>query len=233
MGAEDDQHNNSAAGALAVMIIKLEDKEEDNEEKLPWGGLRPGRAPNKERNFETVLQTLKAHYFSGVDSLYNEDDFERHFRMKQHFFNKLYKRIHGCDPFIQKRLHRKKWHSSTVPIRGMFACLHHFAYGNACDCQDEYLQLSKLALSDSVKAFASLVTENFGGQYLNRSLNGDEIKYLFCRMAKHSFPGALAGWDCKHFDWENCPVWLAGQFLNKSQVKFIVMEAIADVDHYF
>jgi len=39
--------------------------------------------------------------------------------------------------------------------------------------------------------------------------------------------------DCKHFDWENCPVQLAGQFLNKSQVKSIVMEAIVDVDHYF
>jgi len=40
------------------------------------GGLWPGKAHNKDRNFVGALQTLKAYYFSGEDLLYDEVDFE-------------------------------------------------------------------------------------------------------------------------------------------------------------
>ena len=40
------------------------------------------------------------------------------------------------------------------------------------------------------------------------------------------------GWHCKHFDWKNCPVQLHGQYKGKGDTNTIVLEAIANVDHY-
>jgi len=68
---------------------------------------RPGKAHNKDRNYVTALQTLKVHYFSGEDSLYNENDFECCFWIKKAIFNILFQELQGCDPFVQKRLNWK------------------------------------------------------------------------------------------------------------------------------
>jgi Plant transposon protein len=48
------------------------------------------------------------------------------------------------------------------------------------------------------------------------------------------WPGAFASWDCKHFEWENCPVRLAGQskVYSDGGKKTLVLEAIADANLY-
>ena len=38
-----------------------------------WGGSLPGKAPNKNRDFMGAHAKLVEHYFSGTESLYNED----------------------------------------------------------------------------------------------------------------------------------------------------------------
>ena len=42
----------------------------------------------------------------------------------------------------------------------------------------------------------------------------------------------FASWDCKHFNWGACPVRLQAQHKGKEKGRSIVLEAIADVDHY-
>jgi len=115
----------------------------------------------------------------------------------------LFQEVQGCDPFVHKKDCTGK--NGIHPLFRFVACLHHFANGDAFDCEDKYLQLLELALSESVKAFAKLIVEKFGNQYLSRTPNHDEACYLFWWMSKCGFPRVLGGWDCKHFDWKNCP----------------------------
>jgi hypothetical protein len=44
----------------------------------------------------------------------------------------------------------------------------------------------------------------------------------------------LSSWDCKHFNWKNCPVRLAGQHKGRSEggKKTLILETIADPDLY-
>jgi len=135
-----------------------------------------GKLPTKKKLCWS-LTNPQGPLFSGKDLLYNEADFERCFQMKCTIFNKLFQGLQGCDPFVQKRDCTGK--DGIHPLCRFVACLHHFAYGDGCDLKDEYLQLSESTLSLSVKAFAKLVVEKFGKQYLNRSPNCNEVKYLF------------------------------------------------------
>ena len=49
-------------------------------------------------------------------------------------------------------------------------------------------------------------------------------------MQRKGFPGCIASWDCKHFDWKNCPLRLAGQFQGHGQggTTTLILESIAD-----
>ena len=75
----------AAASFLDLMGIASsieEDGEMSEAEETPvWGGSRPGKAPNKNRDFVGAHKKLAEHYFSGEESVYNEIDFERRFRM--------------------------------------------------------------------------------------------------------------------------------------------------------
>jgi hypothetical protein len=196
-----------------------------------WGGSKKGKSPNLERDFVGAYNKLISHYFSGTDSLYNEQQFERRFRMKRSIFNRLWDALNGCDPFIQKFDAAKK--PGVHPLCRFVACLRILCYGNAADSCDEYLQISESVISNSFKDFCRLIVEKFGFQYLNRPPTRDEIKSLMDKMGRRGMPGCFASWDCKHFDWSSCPVRLQGQHKSgKEKRKTIVLEAIADVDHY-
>jgi Plant transposon protein len=54
-------------------------------------------------------------------------------------------------------------------------------------------------------------------------------------MERRGFPGCLASWDCKHFNWKNCPMRLAGQHQGHSEggKKTLILEAIADHRKHF
>jgi hypothetical protein len=63
----------------------------------------PGsRAPNKRRDFKAANDQVLQDYFSGTDSIYNEQDFERRFRVPRSVFNVVHSRLMGLDPFVHK-----------------------------------------------------------------------------------------------------------------------------------
>ena len=66
---------------LQILIDELMDS--DSDEEVQWGGSRKGKAPNKNRDFAKAYADLVADYFSGQDSVYDERDFRRHFRVSR------------------------------------------------------------------------------------------------------------------------------------------------------
>ena len=149
-------------------------------------------------------------YFNGRDSLYDETDFERRFRVSRSIFTRVNEAVMGKDPFIRKMDASKKL--GIHPLVKLVACFRFLGYGDAYDRMDEYVQLSESSSSVICEQFNSLIIKEFGPQYLNRCPTKEERQLLSSVMQRKGFPGAICSWDCKHFAWKNCPMRLAGQY---------------------
>jgi hypothetical protein len=203
-----------------------------DEEPSHWGGSTTGKAKNKDRNFFDAYSKLIKDYFNGTDSIYDESDFERRFRMPRSVFNELFDAINGHGSFKQRRDCVGK--QGIHPLVRTVACLRHICYGGAYDREDENMRMGEETLRLSVKEFTRLVVKLFGKQYLNRSPSDEEKESILQANSARGFPGCFASWDCKHFVWHRCPMRWAGQHAGHAEggKKTLILEALADVNRY-
>jgi Plant transposon protein len=232
---EEIVDDDSEARMTMLVTIALDLLEPDDEgilEALQEGRRRGNKAPNKSRDFQAANDQVVKDYFSGMDSIYNERDFERRFRVPRSVFNVIHNRLMGIDPFIHKTSCTGK--KGIFPLVKMVACFRFLAYGDSYDRDDENLRIAESTLNAIVRLFCNLLVTHFGGQYLNRCPNVEERKAISEAMASRGFPGCMGSWDCKHFNWKNCPMRLAGQYQGHSEggKKTLILEAIADHRRY-
>ena len=204
-----------------------------DEEEAGRRSNREGKSPNKSRDFLGAHNKVVEDYFKGRESKYDEKDFERRFRCPRTVFNEIHDALMGTDPFVHKKDCTGKW--GVYPLVKLVACFRYIAYGDSFDREDENLQIGESTLQDYCKDFSKLVVEKFGKQYLNRCPNSAEREAISSAMAVKGFPGCLASWDCKHFDWKNCPIRLQGQHQGHAEggKTTLILEAIADHRKYF
>ena len=209
------------------MMEDMFDSSSDDEQRIVRN-----KSANKARDFKLANDLVVNHYFSGRESVYNEEDFERRFRMPRSVFNRIHDALMGRDPFVHYEDATKKL--GVYPLVKLVACLRHLAYGDAYDREDENLQMSETTLSQLTKQFSKLIIQEFGKQYLNRPPTLEERQVIGARMATRGFPGCLGSWDCKHFNWKNCPMRLAGQHKGHAEggKTTLIMEAFADYRRY-
>ena len=217
-------------GAIAIPTI-INILSQSTNDSMIWGGSRPGKSPNKERDFELAYERITKDYFSGDDSTYNEQDFERRFRLPRNVFDTIYNKILGKSIFIQRKDAANKL--GIHPLCRFVACIRYLAYGGSFDSLDEYCRLSESSIHKSVKAFTKLLIQEFGEKFLNRSPTDDECNDILKYNEMRGFPGMLASWDCTHFSWKKCPVALHGQFKGRKESKTLVLEAVVDCDLRF
>ena len=210
--------------ACNVLFDSSSSEEEDGKSN------RTGKAPNKDRNFALAYQQVVAFYFSGRESIYSESDFERRFRCPRTVWNRIHDAMMGKDPFVHYVDASKK--PGIYPLVKLVACFRYLAYGDALDREDENLQIGESTLNPIVKRFTRMMVAEFGGQYLNRCPTDAERQSISRVMATKGFPGCLASWDCKHFNWKNCPLRLAGQYSGKEGKNTLILEAISDHRRY-
>ena len=224
------QAEEEADDALEVLMQDL--LSSSDEEEASFGGSRVGKAPNKNRDFAGAYNKLVKDYFSGVESVYDEVDFERRFRMPRPIFDSIWREVHGRDPFIQKRDMFGKL--GIHPLCRFTACLRYLAYGDAYDREDENLYISETSLLYSVKALCKILKDLYGGRYLNRCPTQSEREMILQASSAKGFPGLLGSWDCKHFNWKNCPMRWAGQHKGHAEggKKTLILEAVADHRRY-
>jgi hypothetical protein len=149
----------------------------------------PGKAPNKDRDFREAYDRVVKDYFSGVDSIYNESDFERRFRVTRSIFKRIYDKIlnfglfsHHCDALGKHGIY---------PLVRTVACFRFLAYGDTFDRNDEYLHISETSTANLVKQFCQLIVQHFGPLYLNRSPSVVERNRILLYNKKRGFPGML------------------------------------------
>jgi Plant transposon protein len=153
--------------------------------------------------------------------------------MPRSLFNKIHDRLMGKDPFVQKEDCTVKM--GVHPLVKLTACLRFLAYGDAYDREDQNLRMGQSTLRQYVQQFAKLIITEFGPTYLNRAPTKEERESISWAMATRDFPGCIGSWDCKHFNWQNCPMRWAGQHQGHSKggKKTLILEAIADHRRYF
>ena len=211
-------------------IIKIISQSK-NEVVGKWGRSPSGKRANKERNFEFAYERIMKDYFSAEQSTYNEQDFERRFRLPRNVFDTIYDRIIGKSIFIQGIDATKK--RGIHPLCRFVACIRYLAYGGSFDSLDEYCRLSESSIHKSVKCFTKIIIEEFGEEFLNRSPSDDESKEILNYNETRGFPGMFASWDCTHFNWKKCPTALHGQFKGRKECKTLVLEAVVDCNLRF
>lgn len=152
--------NSAQAACNIINILDAEDQVAQKKAEYPvWGGSRPGRAPNKDRNFHNAFLKLKKDYFSGNNSTYNEDDFAVRFRVSRNVFNRVYNKLMGIDPFIQKFDATGK--KGIHPLVKLCACFRIMAYGDSFDREDENFRLSRSSLQSIFNDFCNLILTSF------------------------------------------------------------------------
>ena len=116
----------------------------------------------------------------------------------------------------------------------MTACLRYLAYGDAFDREDKNLQIGESALKQLIEEFCKIQIKEFGPEFLNRPPTFEERTNILSAMAEKGFPGCIASWDCKHFNWQNCPMRWTGQHQGHSEggQKTLILEAIVDHRKY-
>ena len=216
------------AAAAAAMVAA----DADDDHELEWGGSEKGKRRNKVRDFVGAHNCLVQQYFIGEPSTYDEEDFERRFRMPRHLFKTVWDRIHGKPPFVQY-YDRCTKEPGISPLVRFVACLRKLCYGDPSDRTGEQYDISESALDQSFHSFCKLIKAEFAAQFLHRQPTVDELERIFSINKLRGFPGLFALWDCKHFVWKRCPSAFAGMHKGaKSSNNTIVLEAICDPDLY-
>ena len=241
MNLDEDGDGGEAAMHILQQEMEIDDfmtslvcddssSEEDDEAKRK--GSRKGKAPNKDRDFHGAYMKVIKHYFNGRNSTYDERDFERRFRCPRTVFNRIHDAMMGQDPFLHYQDATGKL--GVYPLVKLVGCFRYIAYGDAYDREDENLEMGESTLEGYVKKFAKLMKNEFGEQYLNRCPTLHEREAISRVMNGKGFPGCLASWDCKHFNWKNCPMRLSGQHKGHSEggKNTLVLEAISDHRRY-
>ena len=157
----------------------------------------------------------------------NEKDFERRFRCPRDICNRVHQDLMGEDPFTHKMDATGK--PGMSPLVKPVACFRHIACGDAPDREDENLQMGETTLDTLTKQLSQMVVKKCSKQHL-RCPTEQERSVISAVNARKGFPGCVASWDCKHFNWKNCPSRLAGQRKGHAEggKKTSTLEAIAD-----
>ena len=82
------------------------------EEQKPGRGSRPGKMPNRERDFDWVAQRLHRQYL--CDSpLYDADMFRRRYRVSREIYKRVHDVVIGHDDYFKKKHSRREAVSYT------------------------------------------------------------------------------------------------------------------------
>ena len=198
-----------AGSSTAQFVLDLLDTTTEDEKERRGRGSRPGKMPNRRRDFEHAAQRLFSQYLSD-DPLYDDDMFRRRYRVSRRIYRRVHDAVVEHDAyFVQKRnCFGQQGINSHVKITASFRIL---AYGLPPDAMDDYLSISETTALEAVKRFCSAVVETLGPKNL-RNPTLAEVERLLKDAEKRGMPGLLGSIVCSKWTWKNCPTAWHGQF---------------------
>ena len=171
-------------------------------------GAQPSKRQNIKRDFDAGMNRLLEDYFCELPR-YENESFERRFRMPRVLFEKLFTSIHSEGIFVRRTdaLNKPSIHSLQRDV----AAIRIIGYVVAADALEEYMQMIEDSVMLSMKSFCGFVIEKFAAEYLREPTEKD-LRLNFAINAERGFPGCIESIDCQHWEWETGPIAWAGQF---------------------
>ncbi|KAL4564246.1 hypothetical protein LXL04_028303 [Taraxacum kok-saghyz] len=134
-------------------------------------------ATNEKRTRSVIMRDRQAAHhrlvrdYFAADCLYNDELFERRFRISKEIFLRISNTLEArYDFFKQKPDARGRMGFST--IQKCTVALRYLAYGVANDASDEYLKMSERTARECVEFFCGCVIDVFGKEYLRKPTRG-------------------------------------------------------------
>ncbi|XP_052622675.1 uncharacterized protein LOC122195483 [Lactuca sativa] len=139
------------------------------------------------RDRQAAHDLLVRDYFAD-NCLYNDDSFERRFRLNKAIFLRISNALESrYDFFKQKPDARGRMGFSS--IQKCAAALRYLGYGIAFDASDEYLKISERTAVECVDWFSACVYEVFHEEYLRKPTQRDIERLYSAHEEMHGFPG--------------------------------------------
>ncbi|XP_008392141.2 uncharacterized protein [Malus domestica] len=164
------------------------------EEQPQWGGFVAARF-YKPRNRAMTHANLMNNYFN-PNSVYTEEDFRRHFRMRRHIFERLLRDFHQVNLYF-----RHKWDRASrpgfSPHQKVTIALQMMAYGSLADSMNEAHDMSKSTYLDTLEQLCDTIVQVYKDEYL-REPNQEYLNRLFRKVEDRGFPGMIGSLDCMH-----------------------------------
>lgn len=177
------------------------------------------------------LYCILRDYFgvNGEPPIYDEDDFERRFRVPRSVFVRIYRAVRDR-PGFRQAVHATG-RPQAHPLEKVVAAFRVLAYGEAADRADEYVRLARSTVDVATRKLVEFIVSEYEPLYL-RPPNDEELTTILRRNAERGLPGCMGSLDCSHWEWRACPKGLAGIYQNRKQRRTIIMETVCDEDLY-
>ena len=180
--ASDSSNSNDVIDTISAMLV---------DGLIPWASPnvddydvdkpRRVRAPNKARLFEHGEKEFVRKYFC-ENAVYDEADFERHFRMPRSVFKRIVHGLSGQGLFVQRRDAIKK--EGIKPLLRIIASMRILAYGKSFDEVDE---ICEMIGADSLKFLSHhdmLAATNDTKGFCKACFDGDYPMEANCKRAE-------------------------------------------------
>lgn len=162
-------------------------------------------------------------------TVYNEEDFERRFRMPRDVLLRIFDAVKD-QPSVWQRINATG-RPQAHPMPKVVAVFRVIADGAAYDRADEYVRLSRSSIAVATKNLMSFIVRRFSPQYLRQPLE-DKLRAIMKRNAERGLPGCIGSIDCSHWRWTSCPKGFQGMCQSGADKgnRSIVLEAACDED---
>ncbi|XP_050117605.1 uncharacterized protein LOC126595314 [Malus sylvestris] len=154
---------------------------------------------------------LMNNYFN-PNSVYTEDNFRRHFRMRRHVFERLLHDVHQVNPYFQQKLDRAGCLGSSL-----------------VDLMDETHGMSESTCLDTLAEFCNTIVQLYKEEYLCKP-NQEDMDRLIRKAEYRGFPGMIRSLDCMHWNWKNCPTEWQWGFSGMLRKKTIMLKVVASYE---
>lgn len=168
----------------------------------------------------------------GFDSqapVYNEEDFQRRFRVPRDVFLRILDAVKD-QPSVWQRINATG-RPQAHPMPKVVAVFRVIADGAAYDRADKYVRLSRSSIAVATKNLMSFIVRRFSPLYL-RQPTEDKLRAIMKRNAERGLPGCIGSIDCSHWRWTSCPKGFQGMCQSGADKgnRSIVLEAACDED---
>jgi hypothetical protein len=89
--------------------------------------------------------------------------------------------------------------------------------------------MGESTIMETLQHFTRTIVDSYGPEFL-RQPNDNDITKLLAVGEQRGFSGMLGSIDCMHWEWENCPTALQGQYQGHFKKPTLILEAVASHD---